>query len=382
MSAPSYYFHHGLSYSVYNCTQKAGWQQDPFCLAMIALSVLSLFTWCVGVASAIRICVISQKKYNFYSLVNLGLFLSNTTGCLYVLVYDIFILRYINEWINSTVMFGFVGYFALSIIRFRIIPEWLTQFKAMVALVTYYVPFCVAFGLTIYNHDAHGCRETARMIFHVLEFSIAVFFLLFGWIIIEKAEASITMSKGYLLKHTKPMLVVMLLFAMIASVNFSTYIYFYHVTGEFNMPEHLDCTVLMLTHLDLQAVKFYVIIQILYRILPLWGLYWYLYSTTKVYQAHPQNVYYGVDYNPNRASGPVDVGTMDTLTDMENSGRFDHAANTRVAMHANANLGKYRNYLSPIQMTNMPDMEDDDFPASLASKNSLMNDSMIRQMDY
>jgi hypothetical protein len=125
IAAPTY-FHHGLSYSVYNCTQKEGWQQDYFCLAMIGLSVFSVITWLVGVASALRIFVISQKKYNFYSLINLGLFLSNTTGLLYIFVYDIFILRYINEWINSTVMFGFVGYFALSIIRFRIIPGMFT----------------------------------------------------------------------------------------------------------------------------------------------------------------------------------------------------------------------------------------------------------------
>jgi hypothetical protein len=264
----------------------------------------------------------------------------------------------------------------------------------MVALVAYYIPFCVTFGLTLAYHDANGCRETSRLIFHVLEFSIAVFFLLFGWIIIEKAESSITMSKGYLLKHTKPMLVVMLLFAMIASVNFSTYIYFYHLTGEFNMPAHYDCSVLMLTQLDPQAVKFYVIIQILYRILPLWGLYWYLYSTTRVYQPHPHNVYYGVEEGGGnvRLSGGVGLdgsmgATMDLLTDIEThtaSGRLEPSIGNTRALHGTNHLsiGKYRNYLSPIQMTNMPDVDDDDFPGSLASKNSLMNDSKIRQMDY
>jgi hypothetical protein len=111
-----------LSYSVVNCTSYSNWHNDSFCLIMVLLSVFCLITWSVGVASTVRILIISKNKLNFNLLVHFGLLLSNTSGCLYVLVYDIFLLRYFNEIINSTVMFAFVGYFLLSIIRFRIFP--------------------------------------------------------------------------------------------------------------------------------------------------------------------------------------------------------------------------------------------------------------------
>jgi hypothetical protein len=205
--------------------------------------------------------------------------------------------------------------------------------------------------------------------FHILEFSIAVFFFLFGWIIIVRAEKSITMSAGYLRKHTKPMIIVMLLFALVASINFACYVYFYELAANIANQKQDCLPALAGTKMDANQLKFYLIIQILYRILPLWGLYWYFYSTTST---QPPQVY--------RNTTPRDVSSHGSIFDQLSDVEY-------IPQSVPIGSGKYRNYLNlnsstpTINMNTLPPSmgNEDEFPHSMA--NSLLTDTKIRNMD-
>lgn len=114
--------------------------------------------------------------------------------------------------------------------------------------------------------------DPARLTLHTFQLVVAILFFVVGYIIFYKAESRTTMSKGfffhhqslpiipllfasvvlficdliyigYLLKHTKPMLLVILFFALNAIVNFSTYLYSYILAD--NSPSQFSCSKLM-----------------------------------------------------------------------------------------------------------------------------------------
>lgn len=281
-----------IGLSVYNCSlQPNGWRESSVCPTLLATGIVALITWAVGIASGLRIVFISKRKLNFFTFLHIGLFLYNTVQVMYVFYFDSFYWYYLDEFIKTTIFYILTGYFALSIIRFKITPLWVTKKLVASVMAALYVPLVMAFIATMALYSSTPCREPSRVALHVFEIFVALLFFAIAVIIAFKAEQSVVMSKGYLLRHTKPLVIIILAYTMNVVVLFCFFFFLYVLAAD--MPG-VKCTAVMAIYYDSTLTQFSIIGAFLYNILPTWSLYWYVYSTTTKHRPNnPER--YGAD---------------------------------------------------------------------------------------
>jgi hypothetical protein len=152
-------------------------------------------------------------------------FFYNTIQCMYVFYFDSFYWYYLAEFIKTTIFYVLTGYFALSIIRFKITPLYVTKKYVPIFMISIDVlGSCSSLWLRctclwwlvslplwrcIAQHHAavfhslvrriyfkFSFLEPSRVAFHVYEIFVAILFFTIASVIAYKAEKSVVMSKG------------------------------------------------------------------------------------------------------------------------------------------------------------------------------------------
>lgn len=268
-----------IGLSVYNCTSELhGWSGTSVCSSLLATAVFALITWAVGIASGVRLICISKKKLNFFTFLHVAIFVYNTIMVMYLFYFDTFYWYYLDEFIKTTTFYVLTGYFALSVIRFKITPLYITRKLVIIVMVVLYLPMLVSFIATMILYSSTPCREPSRVAFHVFQVLVAILFFIIAVVIAYRAERSVVMSKGYLLKHTKPLMIIILFYMLNAIVLFCFFFFLFGLAAD--MPGD-KCTAVMTKYYDASLTQFAIIGAFLYNILPMWSLYWYIFSTTR-----------------------------------------------------------------------------------------------------
>lgn len=76
--------------------------------------------------------------------------------------FEYFWLYLTFEYIKITVLFAITAYFSLSLLRFHICPECITQSVTFFGLFAIYLPCIISYALSIYYHVQNGCGDLAR----------------------------------------------------------------------------------------------------------------------------------------------------------------------------------------------------------------------------
>lgn len=238
------------------------------------LTTLCIVSFILGLASLYRVCRIGAWKAIFQIAVHIAILIYLMIMAVYYGLFDYFWLYLTFEFLKITVLFGITSYFSLSLLRFHICPECITQSVTFFGLFAIYLPCIVTYVLSIYYHVQNGCGDLSRVILASFEVFTSLAFCIETFLILNKVERRASVSGSYMVKHVVQMAIIMVVFCFSCVANLTIRAYIYYIATQNGI-----CSTQKITSLESWEIWVYLVFSVLEIVVPTWTLYWYFYAT-------------------------------------------------------------------------------------------------------
>eukprot|EP01125_Pyxidicula_operculata_P020880 TRINITY_DN7847_c0_g1_i1.p1 TRINITY_DN7847_c0_g1~~TRINITY_DN7847_c0_g1_i1.p1 ORF type:complete len:358 (+),score=41.77 TRINITY_DN7847_c0_g1_i1:53-1126(+) len=255
---------------------------------LIAIAALSLFS---VLFSSMRVVRISKQKISY----PLAILYSMTLFCLTILCYHSFAsyrwLHLVIEFLKITA-FGCVSFFfSYSAVRLYNITDRAKR-PLMITFALYYVLVIICFGFAVHpNFIVLGCSNLPWVLFSVAQFLFALLFGVVSVLILRMMARKTTISNSFKVKHTRPLIALVLTYGFISTTTliFRVYVYIESMDG-------VDCNSIISDQSD-YFIWLFMLYTIVDMFLPVWAIIWYFLQTV---QGPPQlqNVYQPTTLEP------------------------------------------------------------------------------------
>jgi len=223
----------------------------------------------------VRVCRISKRKAIFQIATHIAMLTYLLIMGIFYGIFDYFWLYLSFEFIKITVLFVITAYFSLSLLRFHICPECITQSVTFFGLFAIYLPCVVTFILAVYQSSIqNGCGDLSKVIMASFEAFTSVAFCIEALLILNKVERRASVSGSYMVKHVVQVAIIMVVFSFSCVANLILRSYVYYVSQQNNL-----CSSANMGNLEVWEIWIYLIFNVLEIIVPTWTLYWYFYAT-------------------------------------------------------------------------------------------------------
>jgi len=260
---------------------------------------LSLVTLVMVVISTVRLAKLTKKKcyiISFQLCIHYTVFVQTLALLVYFTVFDDFVLHTAYEYakLATFIIVGF--FFTLSAHRFRLLPECISK-RAVIAGFIFFFLFVTCESFLVWK-IGDNCSNVGRLVFAAAQFVFAGFFGMVSFLILRTVKRGPshrkTVSQSFMIRHTRPLTIVLIIYTWTSTVNVGLQIFLYMVTkdGESchsvvqRQPEQIKISYPIFKQIDL--------------LVPLWAILWYFYITRKkeVKLAAPVNLLDSAFENP------------------------------------------------------------------------------------
>jgi len=278
--------------SVVGCA--ANWR--PYCYITSVLAGLSYLTLFLGILLTIRLGRLVRNICHVQLGIQIGSVFYSCVVCLYFTWLDEFWVFMTYEFLKITILFCVVGFFSFSILRFHICHPFFSSWVLGVGFTILYIPAVVTYALAIYTVSVQGkiCANLARFGFSVVECVICIVFAIISFMVLHRVEKKVAVSTNYMVKHTRPMVSIMLVYGFTSLTNLAIRIFF-QVTAAENTK---TCTAQLLDY-PTWVIYSYAVYLVLELIIPPWAIYWYFYQTIQENRQVDIYGYGGTPLDPN-----------------------------------------------------------------------------------
>eukprot|EP01126_Amoeba_proteus_P052233 TRINITY_DN6292_c0_g1_i7.p1 TRINITY_DN6292_c0_g1~~TRINITY_DN6292_c0_g1_i7.p1 ORF type:complete len:271 (+),score=12.05 TRINITY_DN6292_c0_g1_i7:235-1047(+) len=226
--------------TVYSCSHYPQW--TPPCISAIVVSVCATLTFLVGIACTIRIIHLIRKWCSLRVMIHFVILIYYLTMMIWYFFFNFDWIYFAFELLKVTALFMTVTFFSFSLFNFNILPPIVTKRLLMVLIVLLYLPILVTYAMANYFNygEGIGCRNVARIIFSGLELFIVMIFTLLSFAALQSNQDrwGVVVLESYILRYTRPMVVVNLVYAFSSITNLSVRVWTFSVVTN----DHSSCS--------------------------------------------------------------------------------------------------------------------------------------------